>query len=42
MDFTGPGTVWYQTRGLDTFTESIVETMPNTGDDGGGGFNIEF
>lgn len=42
MEFTGPGTVWYQTRGLDTFTESIVEAMPGTGENDGGGFNIEF
>lgn len=35
MDFTGPGTVWYQTRGFDTFTDAIVEAMPNTGTDGG-------
>ncbi|EMA42762.1 TIGR00266 family protein [Halococcus saccharolyticus] len=40
MDFTGPGTVWYQTRGLDTFTEEIMEAMPGTGDDGG--FEVEF
>jgi uncharacterized protein (TIGR00266 family) len=41
MDFTGPGTVWYQTRGLDTFTEEIMEAMPSTGDDDGG-FEIGF
>lgn len=41
MDFTGPGTVWYQTRGLDTFTESIIETMPNTGNnDDSGSFDV--
>jgi len=34
MEFTGPGTVWYQTRGLDTFTEAILDGIP--GDDDGG------
>ncbi len=35
MEFTGPGTVWYQTRGLDSFTSAIAESLQNTGDDGG-------
>ena len=34
MEFTGPGRVWYQTRGMDTFAEAILELMP-----GGGGEN---
>ena len=32
MEFTGPGTVWYQTRGLDSFVDSIASALP-TGDD---------
>jgi uncharacterized protein (TIGR00266 family) len=32
MDFTGPGTVWYQTRGLDSFTSAIADALPGTGD----------
>lgn len=36
MEFTGPGTVWYQTRGLDSFTEEIVDALPSTDTDGGG------
>ncbi|WP_134669377.1 TIGR00266 family protein [Halorussus marinus] len=38
MEFTGPGTVWYQTRGLDTFTEAIVGGVP---DDGDGGVDVD-
>ena len=40
MDFTGPGTIWYQTRGLDTFAEAIMEAMPGSGDDGGFEFQL--
>ncbi len=41
MEFTGPGTVWYQTRGLDTFTEAIVEAMPGTPNDDDGGVSFD-
>ncbi|WP_128477450.1 TIGR00266 family protein [Halorussus pelagicus] len=36
MEFTGPGTVWYQTRGLETFTDAIAGSLPGSGDDAGG------
>lgn len=32
MEFIGSGTVWYQTRGFDTFTETIADALPGTGD----------
>jgi conserved hypothetical protein TIGR00266 len=32
MEFTGPGTVWYQTRGLDSFVDSIAKALPTSGD----------
>ena len=32
MEFTGPGSVWYQTRGLDSFVDAIASALP-TGDD---------
>ncbi|WP_336001786.1 TIGR00266 family protein [Halorientalis halophila] len=32
MEFTGPGSVWYQTRGLDSFVDAIAGALP-TGDD---------
>ncbi|MFC7077710.1 TIGR00266 family protein [Haloarcula halophila] len=35
MDFTGPGTVWYQTRGLDSFMAAIAESFGGGGDQGG-------
>ena len=35
FEFSGPGTVWYQTRGLDAFASSIAEVLPG-GDSGGG------
>ena len=35
MDFTGPGTVWYQTRGLDSFMAAIAEAFGGSGDQGG-------
>jgi uncharacterized protein (TIGR00266 family) len=35
MDFTGPGTVWYQTRGLGSFTSAIADALPGTGDNDG-------
>lgn len=41
MEFTGPGTVWYQTRGLDTFAETIAEVIPGSGD-GDGDVDVEF
>jgi uncharacterized protein (TIGR00266 family) len=40
MEFTGGGSVWYQTRGLDAFTSAIAELLP-TGNDGGGA-DVEF
>lgn len=33
FEFSGPGTVWYQTRGLNTFASSIAEVLPG-GDSG--------
>jgi len=27
MEFTGPGTIWYQTRGLDSFTAAIAQRL---------------
>jgi uncharacterized protein (TIGR00266 family) len=34
MEFSGPGTVWYQTRGLDTFTEVVASAVAGgDGDD---------
>lgn len=27
MEFTGPGTIWYQTRGLDSFTALIAQQL---------------
>lgn len=35
LDFTGPGTVWYQTRGLNAFASAVAEMIPG-GDQGGG------
>ncbi|MFW6003920.1 MAG: TIGR00266 family protein [Halanaeroarchaeum sp.] len=28
MEFTGPGSVWYQTRGREAFVEAIVDLLP--------------
>jgi len=36
FEFSGPGTVWYQTRGLNAFASAVAEVLPG-GDDGGGG-----
>jgi len=36
FEFSGPGTVWYQTRGLNAFASSLAEVLPG-GDSGGGG-----
>lgn len=36
MDFTGPGTVWYQTRGLDSFIAAIAESLPGSSNNDGG------
>lgn len=33
MEFTGPGTVWYQTRGLDSFVDVIAGALPTGNDD---------
>jgi len=41
MDFTGPGTVWYQTRGLEAFTSAIAQALPGTHDDDNGGTGID-
>lgn len=38
FEFSGPGTVWYQTRGLSAFASAVAEVLPG-GDDGGGGGN---
>lgn len=35
FEFTGPGTVWYQTRGLNAFASAVAELLPG-GDPGGG------
>jgi uncharacterized protein (AIM24 family) len=40
MEFTGPGQVWYQTRGLDTFAEAIGARLSAAGDDGS--VDVEF
>ncbi|WP_135828222.1 TIGR00266 family protein [Halorussus halobius] len=39
MDFTGPGTVWYQTRGIDSFASAIAGAIPG-GDEGGADIDI--
>lgn len=39
MEFTGPGTVWYQTRGIDSFASAIAGVLPS-GDDGGADIDI--
>jgi len=41
MEFDGPGSVWYQTRGLDTFTSAIAEALP-TGNGDEDGFSVEL
>ncbi|NHN64444.1 TIGR00266 family protein [Haloarcula sp. JP-Z28] len=41
MDFTGPGTVWYQTRGLASFTSAIADALPGTGDNDGNSTGID-
>ncbi len=40
LDFTGPGTVWYQTRGLNAFASTIAEVVPG-GDEGGGSGGVD-
>lgn len=35
FEFTGPGTVWYQTRGLNAFASAVAKLLPG-GDSGGG------
>lgn len=42
MEFDGPGSVWYQTRGLDTFTSAIAESLPTAGGDDDGGFTVDI
>ncbi|RXK47811.1 TIGR00266 family protein [Halorientalis pallida] len=32
MEFTGPGNVWYQTRGLDSFVDTIASALPTSDD----------
>jgi len=32
MEFTGPGTIWYQTRGLDSFTAAIAQQLGRASD----------
>jgi uncharacterized protein (TIGR00266 family) len=41
MEFTGGGSVWYQTRGLDAFTSAIADALPMTNDNDGG-VDVEF
>lgn len=41
MDFSGPGTVWYQTRGLDAFTSAIAGSVQGGGEDDDGGVNVD-
>jgi uncharacterized protein (TIGR00266 family) len=36
MEFTGAGSVWYQTRGLDAFTSAIAGALPGVDNDGDG------
>ena len=38
FEFTGPGTVWYQTRGLNAFASAVATLIPG-GDSGGGSGN---
>jgi len=38
FEFSGPGTVWYQTRGLNAFATAVAELVPG-GDSGGGSGN---
>jgi len=40
-EFDGPGRVWYQTRGIDSFTEAILESIPGA-DDEDGAPNMDF
>ncbi|MBX0294123.1 TIGR00266 family protein [Haloarcula nitratireducens] len=42
MDFTGPGKVWYQTRGMDAFTSAIAADIASGGrDDNDDGIGVE-
>ncbi|MDL0122335.1 TIGR00266 family protein [Halobacterium salinarum] len=42
MEFTGGGSVWYQTRGLDAFTSIIAGALPMTEHDSDGGIDIDI
>jgi uncharacterized protein (TIGR00266 family) len=42
MEFDGPGSVWYQTRGLDTFTSAIAEALPVGNGDDDNGINVDI
>lgn len=37
MEFTGPGVVWYQSRGLETFVEEVYELLLGTGQENDAG-----
>lgn len=39
MEFTGPGTVWYQTRGLDAFASALAALLPDRSDRSDEGFD---
>jgi uncharacterized protein (TIGR00266 family) len=41
LDFTGPGRVWYQTRGLDSFVAALGEIFTSEGD-GEGSPDMDF
>ncbi|WP_248515192.1 TIGR00266 family protein [Salinarchaeum laminariae] len=41
LDFTGPGRVWYQTRGLDSFIAALGEIVTGE-DDGQGSPDMDF
>jgi len=41
LDFTGPGRVWYQTRGLDSFVAALGEVVTGEGD-GQGSPDMDF
>lgn len=41
FEFTGPGTVWYQTRGLNAFASSLAQVLPG-GDSGGGDGDVDI
>jgi len=40
MEFTGPGRIWYQTRGMESFADAIAGALPGTGGDGGADIDL--